>query len=411
MTTSPIHALQEVVQSAYSQALRDGQSKGSSGKTGTHGDHAVPSTLLKISGGQSKDFYGLKTQGASLSSRTLQGIISYEPSELFITASAGTPLTQIEAALAQNNQYLAFEAPNFNGSATVGGMVAAGLSGPARASSGAVRDFVLGLKMLNGRGELLSFGGQVIKNVAGYDLSRVMCGSWGMLGMITEVSLKVLPIPAADITLRLQLEQQEALDLLNRWMLSAVPINASVWQTEKSVNTETHKGRLWVRLRGAKAAVQAGLRVVQQTGSEKKAEVETIDLSTGSAFWGGIRHQSDTFFTMPIAADACLWRLSVPQKITAKTLMQLSKDSPITVEWNGALRWFWASAKRAEVIHHMAKEYGGHATLWRVSSEAGEHDKVAGVFTPLDATQRRIQQALQREFDPCGIFRTGRLAI
>jgi glycolate oxidase FAD binding subunit len=220
-----------------------------------------------------------------------------------------------------------------------------------------------------------------------------------------------LPIPAAEITLRLQLEQQEALDLLNRWILSAVPINASVWQTEKSANTDTQKGRLWARLRGAKAAVQAGLRVVQQTGSEKKAEVDVIDLSTGSAFWGGIRHQSDTFFTMPVAADACLWRLSVPQKISAKKLIQLTKDSPVTIEWNGALRWFWASAKSAEAIHLMAKEFGGHATLWRVSCGAAEHDKGAGLFTPLDATQRRIQQALQREFDPCGIFRTGRLAI
>ena len=178
---------------------------------------AAERTLLRIRGGGTKDFYGEPPRGEPLSTGELQGLVSYEPSELVVTVRAGTPLAELEAALAAQGQCLPFEPPRFDRGGTVGGMVAAGLSGPARASAGAVRDYVLGAQLLNGRGELLSFGGQVMKNVAGYDVSRVLAGSLGVLGLITEVSLKVLPLPPAEATLVFDCHQADALRLLNGW--------------------------------------------------------------------------------------------------------------------------------------------------------------------------------------------------
>ena len=191
-------------------------------------------TPLRIRGGGTKDFYGEPVDGDLLDTGPLSGITSYEPSELVVTAQAGTPLADLEAALAEKGQCLPFEPPHFSDGGTVGGMVAAGLSGPARASVGAVRDYVLGATLLNGRGELLSFGGQVMKNVAGYDVSRVLAGSLGVLGLITEVSLKVLPVPPAEATLRFECRQGEALDLLNGWGGRPLPLNASCWVAEQA---------------------------------------------------------------------------------------------------------------------------------------------------------------------------------
>ena len=202
---------------------------------------------LRIRGGGSKDFYGEPTQGELLDTRTLTGITSYEPSELVITVRAGTSLAELEGVLAERGQCLPFEPPHFAGGATVGGMVAAGLSGPARASAGATRDFVLGLSMVNGRGEFLTFGGQVMKNVAGYDVSRLMAGAWGTLGLLTEVSLKVLPVAPAEATLRFELPQAEALRRLNAWGGQPLPLNASCWVEDAGT------ARLYVRLRGARA--------------------------------------------------------------------------------------------------------------------------------------------------------------
>ena len=217
---------------------------------------AADATPLRIRGGGTKDFHGLALQGELLDTRALAGVVSYEPSELVVTVRAGTPLAEVEALLAAQGQCLAFEPPHFEGAdgrATVGGMVASGLSGPSRASVGAVRDFMLGLEMINGQGELLRYGGQVMKNVAGYDVSRLMAGSWGTLGLITEVSLKVLPVAPAEATLRFECTQQQALDWLNAWGGQPLPLNASCWLQEDSAA----QGVLYLRLRGARAAVQA----------------------------------------------------------------------------------------------------------------------------------------------------------
>ena len=216
-------------------------------------------TPLRIRGGGTKDFHGRALRGDVLDTRQLSGITSYEPSELVITARAGTPLAELEAALAAKGQCLPFEPPHFSPGATVGGMVAAGLSGPARASVGAVRDYVLGVSLINGKAEPLTFGGQVMKNVAGYDVSRLMAGSWGTLGLLTEVSLKVLPVAPAEATLRFECNQADALRKLHAWGGQPLPLNASCWVQDGGVGT------LYVRLRGAVAAVQAACKSMAAT--------------------------------------------------------------------------------------------------------------------------------------------------
>jgi len=202
---------------------------------------------LEIRGAGSKRFYGEAPRGEVLDMTALSGISSYEPTELVVTARAGTPLAHLEAALEEKGQCLPFEPPRFAAGGTVGGMVAAGLAGPARASVGSVRDHVLGMTLLNGRGEMLSFGGQVAKNVAGYDISRLIVGSLGILGVVCEVSMKVLPVPAAAATLHFDCRQSEALEKLNAWRCKPLPINASVW----------HDDRLYVRTTASAAQVRA----------------------------------------------------------------------------------------------------------------------------------------------------------
>ena len=247
---------------------------------------------LRIRGGGSKDFYGQTLQGDILDTRALNGIVSYEPSELVVTVRAGTPLAELEALLASRHQQLAFEPPHFGDGATVGGMVAAGLAGPARQAAGAVRDYVLGIQMVNGHADLLNFGGQVMKNVAGYDLSRLQTGALGTLGLITEVSLKVLPMATAQATLLFELDQATALRRLNAWAGQPLPLNASYWAQEQG------RGRLWVRLRGALAAVQAAC---QGMGGERANDTVAI------AGWSGLREQTLPFFRL--AADQCLWQI------------------------------------------------------------------------------------------------------
>ena len=184
---------------------------------------------LRLRGGGTKDFYGNALEGEVLDTRGYSGIVTYEPSELVITARCGTRLAATESAMRERGQMLAFEPPHFGEGATLGGMVAAGLSGPRRQAAGALRDFVLGVKIMDGRGDVLSFGGQVMKNVAGYDVSRLMAGSLGTLGIILDVSLKALPRPAAEATLRLELPEDKAIEQLNRWGGKPLAIGASAW--------------------------------------------------------------------------------------------------------------------------------------------------------------------------------------
>jgi len=285
----------------------------------------------------------------------------------------------------------------------VGGMVASGLSGPARASVGSVRDFVLGLKFINGRGEHLSFGGQVMKNVAGYDVSRLLAGSWGTLGLITEVSLKVLPMAPAEAFLMCHLPQDKALHMLHQWGGQPLPLNASCW-----VKDTTQAGApeiLFLRLRGALAAVQAAKLRMSQDVAKLQSELIEQPADSAAQDWALARDQRLPFFTEQADSPGmALWRLSVPQ--TAPLL-----DLPYAqyIEWQGAQRWLWAPASAALALRELAQSFGGHATLFRASAKHAEVDKAAGVNTPLDAVQQRIQQQLQKQFDPQGVFATGRM--
>jgi glycolate oxidase FAD binding subunit len=307
--------------------------------------------------------------------------VSYEPSELVVTAWAGTPLAELEALLARHGQSLPFEPPRFAEGGTVGGMVAAGLSGPARASVGAVRDYLLGVTLLNGKAELLTFGGQVMKNVAGYDVSRVIAGSMGVLGAICEVSLKVLPVPAATATLRFEMDQAEAIRQLNQWAGRPLPLHASAWW----------QGLLVLRLSGAAAAVRAAS---QSLGGE------LVPQKLAAAFWDGLRDQRDEYFDTARAAldrGATLWRLSLPP-----TMPPLALDGDCLVEWGGAQRWLCATLPAA-TVRDAAAAAGGHATLFM------GHEHSAGVFAPLKSPLDRIHRELKRAFDPDGVFDAGRL--
>ncbi len=337
-------------------------------------------TPLCIQGGGTKRFYGEAPQGELLDTRALQGISSYEPTELVVTARCGTPLAELEATLAEKGQCLPFEPPHFGPGSTVGGMVAAGLSGPARAASGAVRDFVLGATLLNGRAGVLSFGGQVMKNVAGYDVSRLLAGSLGTLGVILEVSLKVLPVAPATATLRFAMDEATAIRRLNEWGGRPLPINASAWWD----------GTLLLRLRGALAAVNAAIATLGG---------ELIEPTHATPFWDGVRHHDDEFFTKAEAAvqgGARLWRLSLPS-----TTPPLGLPGEQLTEWGGAQRWL-CSAAPASLVREAAARAGGHATLFR-------GDKSGGVFAPLSAPLQRIHRELKQSFDPAGLFNPGRL--
>lgn len=343
---------------------------------------AAAGTPLCIRGGGSKDFHGEPPQGELLETAGLRGIVSYEPSELVVTVRAGTPLAELEQALAESGQALPFEPPHFGAGATVGGMVACGLSGPARASVGSVRDYVLGLQMVNGRAEHLVFGGQVMKNVAGYDVSRLMAGAMGTLGLVTEVSLKVLPVPPGEATLRFELPQDEALRRLNAWGGQPLPLNASCWLQDGGAGT------LWLRLRGAVAAVQAACRTL---GGER------IDDARAAAHWQACREQQLPWFSARGNRD--LWRLSVPQTAPVLAL----PEAPL-VEWHGAQRWVRADASQGAALRQAAQRVGGHAMLFRTErTDAGPR------LAPLPAALDTIQQQLKRQFDPAGIFNRGRL--
>jgi glycolate oxidase FAD binding subunit len=338
-------------------------------------------TALDIRGGGTKAFYGGPPSGEPLDVTRLAGISSYEPSELVVTVRAGTPLADLEEALAEKGQCLPFEPPRFAPGGTVGGMVAAGLAGPARAAVGGVRDYVLGAKLLNGRAELLGFGGTVMKNVAGYDVSRVLAGSMGILGVICEVSLKVLPVAPATLTLRLEMDAATAIRRLNEWGGQPLPLNASAWW----------EGMLVLRLSGAGAAVRA---------AQAKIGGEVVDPMLAAGFWQGLRDHGDEFFVGALRAvegGASLWRLSVPA-----TTPPLALSGEQLVEWGGAQRWICTTAPAA-TLRQAAAAVGGHAMLFRAT------DKSADAFAPLALPLDRIHRELKRAFDPDGLFNAGRL--
>lgn len=333
---------------------------------------AAEKSPVRIVGGNSKAFYGRVVQGRPLDLAGHCGIVDYEPTELVITARAGTPLREIEAALAERGQMLAFEPPYFVETATLGGTVACGLSGPRRPYTGAVRDFVLGIKLLNGKGEILKFGGQVMKNVAGYDLSRLMVGSLGLLGVILEVSLKVLPRPAMELTLVHQCLLSDAIEMINRWGSKPYPISA----------TCHHGNYLYVRLSGMANGVRAASR---QIGGDIIEE--------GQDIWSPLREQEHPFF----AGNRPLWRLSFPPATAP-----LALSGEWLVEWGGAQRWLRSEAT-AERIRQITSVAGGHAVLFRGGDRQGQ------VFHPLEPVLKQLHHRLKQGFDPQNIFNPGRM--
>jgi glycolate oxidase FAD binding subunit len=328
---------------------------------------------LCIRAGGTKDFYGGPLQGEPLEVAALSGITHCEPTELVISARAGTPLVAVERELAAHCQMLAFEPPLFDGRATLGGTVASGLSGPRRAYCGAVRDFVLGIEMIDARGELLRFGGRVIKNVAGFDVSRLMAGSLGTLGLLTEITLKTVPRPRAQCTLRFEADQSRALEIVTRWATRPLPLSATAW----------HDGILLVRLSGADAAVRAAREAL---GGEI--------MSAADEYWESLREQRPTFFT----AAAELWRISLPAHTPA-----LPIPGPTLIEWGGTLRWL-SGPQDSAALRTLAARCGGHATLYRAPVKLRE-----GAFQPLSATMLSVHKRLKTAFDPHGIFNPGRL--
>ncbi|MDO8320992.1 glycolate oxidase subunit GlcE [Rhodoferax sp.] len=357
---------------------------------------AAQHTPLRIRGGGSKDFYGEALQGELLDTTAYRGIVSYEPSELVVTVRAGTPLAELEAALTEKGQCLAFEPPRFGpANGTCGGMVAAGLSGPARASVGGVRDYVLGVQLINGRGEQLIFGGQVMKNVAGYDVSRLMVGAMGTLGLLTDISLKVLPVAPAEATLVFELDQASALAQLHRWGAQPLPLNASCWvRDDTAPNTPE---LLFVRLRGAIAAVESACTRMLTEGPGNR-----MDNTQAGSDWSACRDLKLPFFTTPAAESMALWRLSLPQ-----TAPVLDLPWPQLVEWHGGQRWLRAPESAREQLRQAASAVGGSASVFMAASDATTGTK--NCFSPLSPAIEQIHRRLKAEFDPAGIFNPGRL--
>ena len=314
-----------------------------------------------------------------------RGIVSYEPSELFITVRAGTPLTEVEAALAEHRQCLPFEPPTFDGRATVGGMVATGLSGPRRATAGALRDYVLGTVLLDGRNRLLRFGGEVMKNVAGYDVSRLLAGSHGWLGVIAEVSLKVLPRPEVEVTLAQSLEAGQAVRRFNQWGGQPLPITATSW----------FAGRAHIRLSGSEASVHDA---VGRIGGDRIGEEQA------ARWWAELREQRHAFFD----PAQPLWRLSLPA-VTAPVEL----GAPQLIEWGGALRWcsMPASGPSPEMIRAAATDVGGTAAIHRMPTPVPQAYVDFPRAHPLPPVAALIHQRLKEGFDPERIFNPAAEAV
>jgi glycolate oxidase FAD binding subunit len=357
---------------------------------------------LRIRGGGSKDFYAQPLTGEVLDTTGLCGVVSYEPSELVVTVGAGTPLTELEALLAEQGQCLPFEPPHFAWSqaegasrATVGGMVAAGLAGPARASVGGVRDYVLGLKLINGQAQHLTFGGQVMKNVAGYDVSRLMVGAMGTLGLITEVSLKVLPVAPAEATLVFEVDQAGGLEQLHRWGGEPLPLNASCWVHDDSDPAVSPRDLLFVRLRGAVAAVEAACkRMLSELPGSR------MDNAQAGPDWALCRDQKLPFFRRPADPSLALWRLSVPQ-----TAPVLAFPWAQLIEWHGGLRWLWAPHDAAAQLQTAARHADGNATVF-VAAHA-HFTGAGGRFGMHGLAEATIERRLKATFDPRSIFNPG----
>ncbi len=326
---------------------------------------------LRIHAGQSKVWFARPVSGEPVSVSDHRGILDYEPAELVITARAGTPLADIEQTLRDKQQMLGFEPPHFGEQATLGGTIACGLSGPRRAWAGSARDFLLGASIINGKGEALSFGGRVMKNVAGYDLSRLMAGALGTLGVLTELSLKVLPLPEATLTLGFTTSLDESIERCQQYTNQAVPLSASCY----------HDGRLYLRLSGAEASIRH---------SQRALGGDLID--NAEAFWQSVREQRHTFFDSQLP----LWRLSVAP---ASKLPEL--DGDWLIEWGGGQRWLTSTAETS-VITAAARASGGSATLFHKQAKGRS-------LPPLDGAVLALHRRLKQALDPAAILNPGAL--
>lgn len=333
---------------------------------------AAAATPLRIVGGDSKAFLGNEGRGEVLAVAGHRGVVSYEPAELVITARAGTAVSDIEALLADHRQMLPFEPPHFGDVATLGGTIACGLSGPRRPYAGAARDYVLGVRVINGHGESLRFGGEVMKNVAGFDVSRLMVGAMGTLGLLLEISLKVLPRPACELTLAQEMGAEDAIDMMNAWAGRPVPLSATCYDGD----------RLYLRLSGTDTAVDAARRHI---GGEEIKEPKL--------FWENLRDQRHGFFS----GSQPLWRLSLPPATPP-----LALPGKGLMEWGGAQRWLRSDADSG-LVHRLASEAGGYAMLYR----GGHSDEQRQ--SPLAPALMAIHHRLKQAFDSKGIFNPGRL--
>lgn len=327
---------------------------------------------LRIIGSGSKNFLGRDTAGVTLNLSQHRGIVDYDPRELVLTARGGTPLAEIEQVLAESNQMLAFEPPYFGDNATLGGTIASGLSGPRRPYSGSGRDYVLGCKLLNGKAEILNLGGRVIKNVAGYDLSRLMAGAFGTLGVLLEVSLKVLPKPAASITLIHESSQAAAIDYMSKLLSRSLPVDGACY----------YAGHCYVRLSGSAQSVKE---------TQRKLSGDVVH--DAHHFWERLREHQLPFFEQSLP----LWRIAIkpatpPLPISGGWLL----------DWGGGQRWLMSDAA-PELIHQNARGQNGHATLFRGG------DRSADVFQPLVPAMLALQQRIKASFDPCAILNPGRI--
>ena len=350
---------------------------------------AAAGQTLTIEGGGTKHWYGNRVAGdLLLKTNGHTGIVDYDPAELVLTARTGTTLREVEQALADRGQMLAFEPPRHGPEATLGGAIATALSGPGRPFVGGVRDFVLGLHVVDGRGTLLKFGGQVMKNVAGYDVSRLMTGALGVLGLITQVSLKVLPVPTASATLRFAMDEATAIHQVNTWSGQPLPLTGTLWRS----------GVLYVRFSGARAAVDAAISALSM-----QFDAERLDDAQAQGLWNGARDQRDGYF-QPRSTAERLWRLSLPATANQINSSQLSGAEDQLIEWGGAQRWLW-STDEAPAVQQLARQLGGHAVSF------DNRQTSMNVFDQPSAGLMAIQRRLKQTFDPQGVFNPGRLYL
>ncbi|MCW9055928.1 MAG: glycolate oxidase subunit GlcE [Gammaproteobacteria bacterium] len=329
-------------------------------------------TPVKLCAGNSKNFYGRKAVGDTLDMSAHRGVINYEPTELVITVRAGTPLKELQQILDAENQTFGFEPPSYGDTATIGGTIACNLSGPRRAFAGSARDFVLGSKIINGKAEQLHFGGEVMKNVAGYDVSRLMCGAMGTLGALLELSIKVIPKPESELTLVHELTATESLKKVHQFGRQALPISATCFDANK----------LYFRLSGSAGALTAARKLI---GGD--------EVASGDNYWQQLKEQQSTFFK----TDQNIWRLSL---VSNAPILNLSGKT--LYEWNGAQRWLVSDEDETVIRNKVAKQ-GGHAVCFR------QHKKTEHVFHPLETGLFKMHRQLKQAFDPDSLLNPGRI--